>query len=73
MGAAEVPGSRSISRTPSDPNQEHSDKLKAAWEQAEKSGDATEYVRERLFGGPNKLEIWHPGEPIPASLLPKGN
>ena len=73
LGAAEVPGSRSISRTPSDPNQEHSEKLKAAWEQAEKTGDATEYVRQRLFGGPNKLEIWHPGEAVPPSMLPKGN
>jgi hypothetical protein len=73
MGAAEVPGSRSISRTPADPNQEHSDRLKAALERAEKTGDATEYARERLLGGPGGLDIWYPGEPVPPSLLPKGN
>lgn len=72
--AAEVPGSRSISRTPTNPEQEHAEDLKAALERADKTGDATEYVQKRLFGGPKSVvTMWGPGEPIPESMLPKGN
>lgn len=68
LAAGGLPPSRGQGRGAPDPNADHASRLEKAWEKAEKTGDATEYAKERLLGGPkNMAQAWWPDEPPPQS------
>lgn len=63
LPSAALPPSRSEGRGIPNPTADHDARVAAAWEKAEKSGDASEYARTRL----ENVEAWWPGQAPPAS------
>jgi hypothetical protein len=67
VGSASRGGGRGVAPTSVDA---HEDKLEKLLERAQTTGDATPYMREKFFGGPDPLiEMWLPGEAPPAGMM----
>lgn len=67
VGSVSRGGGRGVTPTSMEAHDEKLDKL---LEKAEKTGDATAFMREKFFGGPDPLiEMWLPGEAPPPGMM----
>lgn len=67
VGSASRGGGRGVSQTSMDA---HEEKLEKHLKRAQETGDATTYMREKFFGGPEPLiEMWLPGEAPPPGMM----
>lgn len=59
-------------RTSVNSNEAHEEKLEKLLKRANETGDATAFMREKFFGGPEPMiEMWLPGEAPPPGMMRK--